>query len=310
MDKLILVAVDNSLQALQAIDYAALIDRAIVTSHFVLFHVQPALSQYLTDEARRKPEARKVLEKTMAANDAKAREILENAVQRMVRKGVDAKRIETVTAPLNVGVANDILAVANAKPYDAIVVARRGVSSLQKWFMGSVTANLVEHSDIIPIVVVDGVVASDKILLVVDGSSSALRALDHVTFMLSGHPTKDLQVLHVRPRLQDYCEIDLTDETVQDAETVLLNDDQHCMADFRGQAQTVLKKNGVSDDRLHWETIDSTLAVSRSILDYAARNDYGTVVMGRSGRSKSMFTGSVSRRLLYKAEKAALWVVP
>ena len=77
MEKKILVAVDHSLQAMQAIDYVALMDRAIIASHFVLFHVQPALSQYLTDEAQRKQKARKVLEKTMAANDAKAREILE-----------------------------------------------------------------------------------------------------------------------------------------------------------------------------------------------------------------------------------------
>jgi len=310
MKKKILVAVDHSLQALQAIDYVALMDRAIAHSHYTLFHVQPALSQYLTDEAQRKQKARKVLEKTMAANDAKAREILESAAQRMVRKGVDAKRIETVTVPVDIGVANDILAVGNAKPYDAIVVARRGVSSIQKWFMGSVTANLVEHSGIIPIVVVDGVVSSDKILLAVDGSSPALRALDHVTFMLSGHPKTDLQVLHVRPRIQDYCEIDITAEMAQDVETVLISDNQHCMADFRTQAQTVLKKNGFSDDRLHWETIDGKLAAARSILDYAARNGYGTVVMGRSGRSKSMFTGSVSRRLLHKAEETALWVVP
>jgi len=60
--------------------------------------------------------------------------------------------------------------------------------------------------------------------------------------MLSGHPTKDLQILHLRPRLQDYCEIEMTAETVQDAETVLFDDDPHCMANFRAQAQTVLKK--------------------------------------------------------------------
>jgi hypothetical protein len=42
----------------------------------------------------------------------------------------------------------------------------------------------------------------------------------------------------------------------------------------------------------------------------AVRNDYGTVVMGRRGRSKRMSTGSVSRRPLNKAEKTALWVVP
>ena len=250
MEKKILVAIDHSLQAMQAIDYAALMDRVIVPSHFVLYNVQPVLSQYLTEEAQRKQKARKVLEKTMAANEAKAREILESAAQRMVRKGVDAKRIETVTRPMDMGVANDILAVAKAQSYDAIVVARRGVSSVKTWFMGSVTANLVEHADLTPIVVVDGAICSDKVLLVVDGSSSALRALDHVTFMLSGHPTKTLQVLHVRPRLQDYCEIDLTAETAQDAEEILLNDDQHCMDDFHAQAQAVMKKNTFSGNRL------------------------------------------------------------
>jgi nucleotide-binding universal stress UspA family protein len=176
--------------------------------------------------------------------------------------------------------------------------------------MGSVTANLVEHTDPIPVWVVDGTVASDKILLAVDGSSSALRALDHATFMLSGHPTADLQILHVRPRFQDYCEIELVGEAARDAETVLNSDDQHCMTDFREKAMTVMEKNGFSGSRLHWETIDGKLSVAHAILNYSAQKGYGTIVMGRHGRSKSRFTGSVSRRLLHKAEETAFWVVP
>jgi len=310
MEKKILVAVDDSLQAMKAIDYVALMDRVLAPIRFVLFHVQPVLSQYLTDEARRKEKARRVLEKALAANDAKAREILDSAAQRMARKGVDPGRIKTVTAPMDVGVANDILAVGNEKPYDAIVVARRGASSIQKWFMGSVTANLVEHTTIIPIWVVDGTISSEKILLAVDGSSSALRALDHVAFMLSGHPTPDLQILHIRPRLKDYCEIEMTSEAARDAETVLIGEDQHCMTDFREQAITILEKNDFPTERLNWETIDGKLSIAHAILNHKNRNDFGTVVMGRRGRSKSKFTGSVSRRLLHKAENTALWVVP
>ncbi len=310
MEKKLLVAVDDSLQAMKAIDYVALMARVLAPVRFVLFHVQPALSQYLTDEARRKEKARRVLKEILAANDAKGREVLDSALQRMARKGVDPKRIETVTAPMDVGVANDILAVGNAKPYDAIIVARRGASSIQKWFMGSVTANLVEHTTLVPIWVVDGTVSSANILLAADGSASALRALDHVAFMLSGHPTPDLQILHIRPRLQDYCEIEMTNEAARDAETVLISDDQHCMTGFREQAMTVLEKNDFPMERLNWETLDGKLAVAHAILNHIDRNDYGTVVMGRRGRSKSKFTGSVSRRLLHKAENTALWVVP
>jgi nucleotide-binding universal stress UspA family protein len=310
MERKILVAVDDSLQAMEAVDYVTLMDRSITSACFTLFHVQPALSQYLTEEARHKERARQVLEKTMAENDAKAREILNSAAQRMIRKGIEPERIEKVTMPMNIGVANDILATGKAKYYDAIVVARRGVSSLQKWFMGSVTANLVEHTDLIPVWVVDGTVISEKILLAVDGSSSALRALDHATFMLAGHPTADLEILHVRPRLQDYCDIERTNETARDAEKFLISEDQNCMNDFRGQAMAIIEKNGFPVDHLHWETIDGKLSVARAILNHTARNGYGTVVMGRRGRSKSMFTGSVSRRLLHKAEEAALWLVP
>ena len=310
MEKKILVAIDHSPQSMEAVHYAARMAAVITPSRFVLLHVQPALSQYLTEEARRKESARRTLEKLMAKNEAKSREVLDAAARRMVRQGVEESRVEILTMPMNIGVADDILALGTAKHYDAILVARRGASSLQKWLTGSVTANLVEHSELIPIWVVDGTVSSDKILLAADGSQSALRALDHMAFMLSGHSTHAIHVLHIRPRFQDYCEIEMEAATTQDGETVLLNDDRHCMENFYQQALALLEKNGLDKDRLKVDTLDGKLSVARSIQNYASDKTYGTVVMGRRGRSKSMFTGSVSRSLLQKADGMALWVVP
>jgi nucleotide-binding universal stress UspA family protein len=310
MEKKILIALDHSVQSMEAVHYAARMAAVITPSRFVLLHVQPALSQYLTEEARRKESARRTLEKLMAKNEAKSREVLDAAARRMVRQGVEESRVEVLTMPMSIGVADDILALGTAKHYDAILVARRGASSLQKWLTGSVTANLVEHSELIPIWVVDGAVSSDKILLAADGSQSALRALDHMAFMLSGHSTHAIHVLHIRPRFQDYCEIDMEEETTQDAETVLLNDDRHCMENFYQQALALLEKNGLDKDRLKVDTLDGKLSVARSIQNYASDKTYGTVVMGRRGRSKSLFTGSVSRSLLQKADGLALWVVP
>ncbi len=310
MDKKILVAIDESSQSTDTIQYAARMADAIAPATFTLLHVQSALSQYLTDEAQRKPSARQALEKVMAENEKNARSLLEKIAQRMVREGVEANRIEQFTIPRNTGVADDILALGKAKSYDAVLVGRRGASYLRQWLVGSVTANLIEHSDLIPIWMVDGDVTTSKVLLAADGSQSTLRALDHMAFMLSGLPEQTIELLHIRPRLQDYCEISLEEETVQDAESILQDEDQHCMDDFYSRALTVLENNNVARDRLNMTSLDGKLSVPRRILQYAGENGFGTVVLGRRGRSKSSFFGSVSRGLLQKAEDMALWVVP
>jgi len=310
MEKKILVAIDDSRPSIETIDYAARIADAISPVKFDLLHIQPALSQYLTDEAQRKHSARKALEKVVAQNEKKAEETLETAARRMVAKGVEESRIARMTLPRNTGVADDILALGTAKSYDAILVGRRGASYIRQMLMGSVTANLVEHSSVIPVWVVEGTVAADKVLLAADGSQSTLRALDHLAYMLSAQPNQSLALVHVRPRIQDFCEIVVEETTTQDAESVILSEDRHCMDNFYGQAIAVLKKNGVDENRMEIVTLDGKLSVTRSILGYARDNGFGTVVLGRRGRSDSPFFGSVSRGLLQKAESMALWVVP
>jgi hypothetical protein len=131
-----------------------------------------------------------------------------------------------------------------------------------------------------------------------------------MALVLSGNPTHVIQILHIQPRFQDYCVIDVESETVRDAETVLLNDDRRCMEDFHHQALAIMAKNGLDEDRLQWTSLDGRLSVARSILKHALENDFGTLVMGREGRGKIMFTGSVSRSPRQKVDGMALWVVP
>jgi nucleotide-binding universal stress UspA family protein len=310
MGKKILVAIDDSRQAVDTVGYAAQIAAVISPVTFSLLHVQPSLSQYLTDEAQSRHSARQALEKVMAENEKKARALLDAAARRMIVQGIDDSRIERVTLPKNTGVADDILAMGTVKSFDAILVGRRGASYLRQLFTGSVTANLVEHSNLIPIWVVDGTVPDGNVLLAADGSQATLRALDHMAFMLSGQPTQPIQMLHVRPRIQDYCEITMEKETIQAAESVLLDEDRHCMDDFYSQALAVLQKNGVDNSRLKINTFEGKLSVPRSIVGYARDNGFATIVLGRRGRSDSPFFGSVSRGLLQKAENMSLWLVP
>ncbi len=310
MEKKIAVAIDHSVYSMQAVHYAAQLATQIPELRFVLLNIQPTLSQYLTDDARKKLSARAALKKVLKANEDKARQILDSAARRMVGRGVDEKRIEQLTVPRNTGVADDILTIGQAYSYDAILVGRRGASLMRELVIGSVTANLVENSKVIPIWVVDGDVGDTRAVLAADGSQSALRALDHMAFMYSGQTDRKLHVLHVQPRFQDYCAIEIEDDATQSARTIILDDDRHCMDDFYRQTLAVLEKNGVERHRLDLHTLEGSLSVPRAILQYTRENDFGTIVMGRRGRSKSRFTGSVSRSLLQKASQSALWVVP
>jgi nucleotide-binding universal stress UspA family protein len=311
MEKKILVALDNSMQAIETIDYAAEIYKTIAPARFTLLHIQPALSQYLTDEAQHKQSAQLALKKVMAENRNKAQKTLEKAARRMIGKGMDDSLVECMTLPRNIAVADDILALGTAKSFDAILVGRKGASYLRQWFMGSVTANLVEHSAFTPIWVVDGSVpAASKVLLAADGSHATLRALDHLAYMLSNQQEAVVHMLHIRPSLQDFCEIVVEEEQTRSAETLIFNEDQGCMDDFFHQAMAVIKRNGMAEDRMKIVTLDGKLSITGSILRYAGDNGFGTVVFGRSGQSKSAFFGSVSRGILQKAEGMALWVVP
>ena len=310
MGKRILIAIDNSRTSIEAVHYAARLAQAIPPVAFTLFHIQAALSTYLTDEAHHKPSARSALEKVAAENRKRSTELLETASQRMISRGVDASAIQLMSLPRSKGVADDILAYATATMVDAILVGRRGASNLRQWLVGSVTANLVEHSQVVPIWVVDGTVGSSDILLAADGSRSSIRALDHLAFMLSGQPAPAIKLLHIRPVLQDYCEIKLDGKDTEAAQSVLWDDDRHCMDDFHSQAVTVLQKNGLDVDDMELTTLDGKISVPKAILRYARDKGFGAVVMGRRGRGKSSFFGSISRGVFQRAENIALWVVP
>jgi nucleotide-binding universal stress UspA family protein len=310
MEKHILIAIDNSRPSIDVVNYASQLNTAIPPITFTLLHVQPAISTYLTEDAQRKPSARRALEKIAAENEKKSEELLKEAAQRLISKGVRESAIHQMTLPRGKGVADDLLSYASTKMVGAILVGRRGTSYLKQWFVGSVTANLVEHSKVIPIWVVDGQVQSNDILLSVDGSQSALRALDHLSFMLSGQPDSAIQLIHVRPILQDYCEIKLDEDNTKAAQSIIWDDDQNCMDDFHSQAITVLKKNGFDISKMKLETLEGNLSVTRAIIGYARENDFGTIVMGRRGKGQSSFFGSVSRGLFQRVENMSLWIVP
>jgi nucleotide-binding universal stress UspA family protein len=144
----------------------------------------------------------------------------------------------------------------------------------------------------------------------VDGSESALRAVDHMAFMLSGNPEVRFCFFHVTPQLKEYCEIHFDTEKDGGLNTLITQGDQRCMDDFFPAALAKLREAGFRDDQIETRTDTTLLSVGETILEAAREGGFGAIVMGRRGMNKSFFGGKVSYSVSHKLSDAALWLVP
>jgi nucleotide-binding universal stress UspA family protein len=268
------------------------------------------LSQFLVDEAKKNVDSQKELRAVMERNAMASQKLIDNYRLLMVQEGVDESRIQTVTQPRKLDIAKDIIEYAQAGRYDALVIGRRGISSLQELFMGSVSSNITQNSNIIPVWVIGGDVAPAKFLVAVDGSEYSLRAIDHLAFAMSDAVGISLTFLHVRPKLKDYCEVDFEATQAEALEDLIRKGDKACIDNFYTLALKKLKEFDIREDRIQTKTVTGLANIGAAILKEVQTGNYDTVVMGRSGVNKSFFTGSVTNTVLNKISKGAVWLVP
>lgn len=310
MQKKILVAVDDSPHSRQAVDYAARMKTLIPGLGFTLMHIQPPVSQFLLDEAQRSSQAQAELNRAAARNAEAARGLLAKFKDLMVRAGVPEAEIDLLTLPRHMGLAKDILDQAEGGLFDAVLLGRRGISSVQQMFLGSVSAHLIQNSALIPVWLVDGAVSSKQVLAAVEGSESALRAVDHLAFMLSGNPEVRIRFFHVAPRLKDFCEVNFAQKPAEGLEALIAQGDQRCMDDFFSAALAKLQSAGFQEKQIETQTQATLVSVGETILSAAREGGFGTLVMGRRGMNRSFFGGKVSYYVSQKLSDAALWLVP
>jgi nucleotide-binding universal stress UspA family protein len=276
---------------------------------YTLLNVQPTISDYIVKEANTNKKARAALRDARSKNEEAATKLLAECRSQMIGKGIDEKCIDTVTQPKVMGTAKDILNYGKQRLCDAIVLGRRGVSRLEEAFIGSVTNSVLEHSSVTPIWAVGKNVTSSKIMVAIDGSESALRAVDHISFMLGKGSKNKITLLHVTPRLKDYCTIEF-DAEGEILEDVIAQGDKQCVESFYSHAQQRFADAGISEDQIDIREVKSTISVGRAIVDEADKGNFGTIVIGRRGLNQSFFMGKVSRHVLYKASNHAVWLVP
>jgi nucleotide-binding universal stress UspA family protein len=258
------------------------------------------------------PEMYRRTQRLEKKNLAQAQEVLEEAKARLVEHGMGEDRVETKALPRASDPARDILFEAEQGMYDALVMGRRGLSKAQEFFVGSVTNKVVQHAERLPLWIVGGRVTSLKVLCAVDGSEGALKAVDHLGFMLGHNPETEISLFHVGASLANYCPLDFEvseEELAKEIEGDIMTGEAECMDDFMVRAVKVLEDGGLGRDQIKTVNREGGLSVPAAIVDEAAKGGYGTIVLGRRGESRSFFLGHVSDKVLGKAADAAVWIV-
>jgi nucleotide-binding universal stress UspA family protein len=313
MDKKILIAVDGSPASDRAVDYVGLVEGAMVKNlKVVLFHAMSAVPPSMRREGQSDTETYRRVAELERRNRKAAQEVLDQARQRLLDRGLANEHIESKAMPRAADAARDILFEAEHGLYDALVMGRRGLSKAQELFVGSVTNKVVQHAERIPLWIVGGRVHSLKVLCAVDGSEGALKAVDHMAFMLGHNPECEITLFHIGASLANYCplsfEVDETD-LQKEIEGDLMTSDAECMDDFYLRAVKVLMEGGFGREQIQTKSKQGGMSVAGAIAEEVKAGDYGTVVVGRRGQNRSFFLGHVSDKVLNKCEQAAVWIV-
>jgi nucleotide-binding universal stress UspA family protein len=304
---MIVVGVDGSENALKTLDYLGLMYGAKPSLVIVLLHVLPNLPQILVADANRQTKLRllDVEKKSIQMGE----EILKEAKGILLKKGFKKDHIIAVHRKKKIGVARDMCNLAAEKRADSVLISAKGRSRLEAFFSGEVANRMLEYCSVCPVWIVEGSVKSKRVLIAMDSSENALRAVDHAGFMLSG---TDCQVtlFHSKRHLRRFVPREVI-EAAPELEELWTNKAGEQIAPYMKKAKEMLIEAGIPEAQLKIEVVDGTRDAASDILREARSGDYGTIVLGRKGRSgvKEFFMGSTASKVLQNHTGKAVWIV-
>jgi nucleotide-binding universal stress UspA family protein len=275
-----------------------------------LFHIVPGAPPILAEESKKNPNTARQVRELENRNKKMAAKTLSDGKKVLLDKGVTEARIKTVEFHKQVGIARDICGWSEKKRMDAIVLNTRGRSRIEAFFMGETANKVLELSRICPVWMIKGDVRSKPVIIAMDNSENALRAVDHAGFMLSGTDCP-VTLFYSKRNLLRFFSSEAV-EPVSELESIWKSAAGREIAPYMEKANEMLINAGVDKSRISIRIVDGGRSAAADILDAARQLGCGTIIMGRRGSTnvKDYTLGSVSRKALQDCNDAALWIVP
>ncbi len=308
MKKEILIAIDGSVYSNQSLEYIA----SLFYGHDdITFH----LTSWVTAGTSVMPSSlapdNSLIPETSSSTkkEASARRNLKKAADKLIRLGIAETQILSSLELSSYNIAAGIQQYANKHMVDAVLVGRRGLTSLEEMLMGSVSASLFKKCHSTPLWIIDGEVQSKDFLVPVDGSPHSLLAVDHLAHILAGRNDIRISLFHCTAlfgkKVECHPQLFYGNWDRKWCDTYLSGAD--CL--FNGPRQ-LLEEAGIAANKIIILPEAGNLEESRGIIRQAKAQNCGTVVMGRHGAgiAKGLF-GGVSDRTIKQVQNLALWIV-
>jgi nucleotide-binding universal stress UspA family protein len=308
-EKNITIPVDGSKNSFKSLDYVELMLGAKHDVKILICYVLPALPMIFDDDAKLNREERARLRAIEKKNITLAEKIMAQAKAVMLEKGFPEEQIQTLYKEKKRSITKDVCYYAESQRSDTILLTRRGKTDLKDLFMGEISKNFVEYCQDVPVWIVGGAVHSKKVLVSVDASDNALRAVGHTGYMLSGTDC-EITLFHTIRHIGRFVPAEVLDGA-PDVEAAWRKKAGKDILPYIERSKTILVESGFPEDKISVKVIDGTRNPANDIVNHAKAGEYGTIVLGRRGISmfKEFFMGSVTSKVLQQADKYAVWIV-
>ena len=308
--KKILLAVDGSDQALEAVRYICTVvapDRTDV----VLFSVGIGFPEVFWDMDNnplyhsKKPKVMGWL----ADHQLVIGEFKEKAFSIFAAAGFPEAAIEVKTQTKKAGILKDIIQ-ESYQDYSAIVVGRTGVSRLKDLVLGSMAGKLAEKIKHIPTVIVAGKPTSRRIMVDLYESIEAMRGVSCLG-ALAGADGLEISLCHcLKPPAMSRITSEGPNKTggEQDWRTYHANR----FKPYMDEATQRLTDAGINAGQISRDFIFVRINTIQEIIGAAVNRKFGTIVVGR--REVATFVqehlrGRFSEKIIKSLNNMAVWVV-
>lgn len=306
--KKILIGIDGSIHSMNAVCYVA--DTfPEKTTEVTLFNTMKEIDSAFFDMSIQNISRERLvaIESWKIQQKAELKKFMGDARDLLLTRGFEHKNIHIKIQPRKVGIARDIVNEAK-NDYQGVVIGRKGVNKLKDLVLGSIAVKLTQKLGHRPIWVVGEKVNTGKILVGMDSSENAMKAVDYLCSMLSGK-SYEVTLVNVARGIHLF---------LSESYSLSTPNYINLLKEFEQHIQPVLdtaRKRLIDAgfDPLLVNTKIVTEADSRAgaIVNEAKKGGFGTIVVGRRGISKveEFFMGRVSNKIINTAKDVSVCIV-
>jgi nucleotide-binding universal stress UspA family protein len=305
----LLVAADGSEHTQELVDY---IGGIISPRHteLVFLHIMPKVPEALDDLEKDPPTLPNAdhFRKWGLQRERQLRDLMRDFRRRLTETGIPEYSIRISILKAREGIARDLLQEGRGG-FDAIVVGRGGFGAADTQVMGSVAAKVAAKLDTANLWLVGKPPAGKRMIIAMDSSESAMRAVKHVSGMIDASNCT-VRLLHIVRGIK-VCSAGMEKTFPEEYRRRLIEEAENQIGPAFEAAINILVESGFEPEKISTKVISGVASRAGAIFEEAVREGCGTIVVGRKGLSSvgEFDMGRVTGKLIQLADSVALWVV-